>query len=70
VIRLVTKESATHALPSEEFRDQISIDANHFDMVKYDTAYEGKYIVVFTRLKECMNGTVNRDMEPLNKPSY
>jgi hypothetical protein len=54
LIRLVTMESATYAVPKEAFHDQISLDADHSEMVKYDLPSEERYIAVLMRLKECV----------------
>jgi hypothetical protein len=47
-------DSATHAVPNEAFRHQISIDYNHSNMVKYDTPLDTKYVSVLVPLKECV----------------
>jgi hypothetical protein len=56
-VRLVTMASATQAIPSEKFHDQISLDADHSGMVKFNNEYDSKYVSVLVRLKECVENS-------------
>ena len=54
MIRMVTSESATCALPSEAIHMQIPIDADHSTMVKFSDSHDPHYITVRDRLYECV----------------
>jgi hypothetical protein len=52
MVRLVTRESATQAIPGEKFHNQIPIQADHSTMVKYDEDDDGNYTIVRGKLVE------------------
>jgi hypothetical protein len=54
MIRMVTSDSATWALPTEAIHAQIPIDADHSAMVKYCDNHDPHYIAVRDRLYECV----------------
>jgi hypothetical protein len=54
MVRMVTSDSATWALPTEAIHMQIPIDADHFTMVKFSDSYDPHYIAVRGRLYECV----------------
>jgi hypothetical protein len=54
MVRMVTPESATWALPTEAIHMQIPIDADHSTMVKFSDNYDAHYITVRDRLYECV----------------
>jgi hypothetical protein len=54
MIRVVTSDSATWALPTEAIHMQIPIDADHFAMVKYSDNSDHHYRTVRDRLYECV----------------
>ena len=54
IVRMVTSESATWALPTEAIHMQIPIDADHSNMVKYSDNHDPHYITVKVRLCECV----------------
>ena len=56
MIRLVTQESATLALPMHQ---QIAIDADHSKMVKFTNRRDQSYEIVEGRLSECAKGAQN-----------
>lgn len=47
-------ESATQAIPSERVHDQISLNADHSGMVKFNNNFDGNYVSVVVRLRECV----------------
>lgn len=47
---LVEHTSATHAGPNEKNHDQLSIDADHSDIVKFDDESNHNYVVVAERI--------------------
>jgi hypothetical protein len=51
-------DSATYAVPEEAFHNQISLDADHSNMVKYGNPFEESYAAVVTKLKECVQTKV------------
>jgi len=59
MIRVVTQESATFALPNEAIHQQIAIDANHSDMVKFADNCDHHYITVRERLSECVGNALS-----------
>jgi len=59
MIRLVTQESATFALPTEAMHQQIAIDADHSKMVKFTSRYDQSYKIVEGRLSECVKDAPN-----------
>ena len=59
MIRLVTQESATFALPTEAMHQQIAIDADHSKMVKFTNRYDQSYKIVEGRLSECVKEAPN-----------
>jgi hypothetical protein len=54
MVRMVTSDSATWALPTEAIHMQIPIDADHSTMVKFSDNYDPHYITVRDRLYECV----------------
>jgi hypothetical protein len=54
MIRVVAQESATYALPDESACQQIAIDADHSNMVKFTDNCDHHYITVRDRLSECV----------------
>jgi hypothetical protein len=54
MVRMVTRGSATWALPTEAIHMQIPIDADHSTMVKYSDNYDPHYITVRDRLYRCV----------------
>jgi len=54
MIRVVTRESATLALPTEAIHMQIGIDADHSNMVKFTDNCDHHYITVRDRLLDCV----------------
>jgi hypothetical protein len=54
MVRMVTSDSATWALPTEPIHMQIPIDADHSTMVKFSDNYDPHYIAVRDRLYECV----------------
>jgi hypothetical protein len=54
MLRMVTSDSATWALPTEAIHMQIPIDADHSTMVKFSDNYDSHYIIVRNRLYECV----------------
>jgi hypothetical protein len=54
MVRMVTSDSATWALPTEAIHMQIPIDADHSNMVKFSDSYDPHYIAVRDRLYECV----------------
>jgi hypothetical protein len=54
MVRMVTPDSATWALPTEAIHMQIPIDADHSTMVKYSDNYDPHYITVRDRLYKCV----------------
>ncbi|KAI5785472.1 hypothetical protein FPQ18DRAFT_87842 [Pyronema domesticum] len=69
----VTMESATYAIPNEEFHNQISLDSDHSNMVKYDHSSDSGFIIVLTKLKECVHKLQNEssnDKFPHNQPHF
>ena len=54
MVRMVTSESATYALPTEAIHMQIPIDADHSTMVKFSDNYDPTYITVRDRLYDCV----------------
>jgi len=53
-VRVVTRESATFALPTEPIHMQLGIDADHSNMVKFTDNCDHHYITVRDRLSECV----------------
>lgn len=49
---LVEHTSATHAGPNEKNYDQLPIDADHSDIVKFDDLSNPYYIVVAERVRK------------------
>lgn len=47
---MVEHASATFAGPSEMTYDQISIDADHFDIVKFDDQSNPEYLIIASRI--------------------
>jgi len=62
MIRLVTQESATFALPTEAIHMQIGIDADHSNIVKFPDNSDHNYITVRDRLLDCV-GKARRIIE-------
>jgi hypothetical protein len=54
MVRIVTEESATWALPTEANYGRIPIDANHSDMVKFTDRNDRHYMTVLERLHGCV----------------
>ncbi|KAA8894431.1 hypothetical protein FN846DRAFT_819409 [Sphaerosporella brunnea] len=54
MVRIVTEESATWALPTEARYMRIPIDADHSDMVKFTDHDDRHYMTVLNRLHECV----------------
>jgi len=54
MVRVVTRESATFALPTEPIHMQLGIDADHSSMVKFADNSDHHYIRVRDRLSECV----------------
>lgn len=54
ILRSVTMESATYAVPNEESHNQIPLDSDHSNIVKCDHSSDGGFIIVITKLKECV----------------
>jgi hypothetical protein len=54
MVRMVTADSATWALPTEAIHMQIPIDADHSTMVKFSDNYDTHYVTVRDRLYECV----------------
>jgi len=54
MVRMVTADSATWALPTEAIHMQIPIDADHSNIVKFSDNYDHRYIAVRDRLHECV----------------
>jgi hypothetical protein len=52
-------ESATYAVPNEEFHNQIPLDPDHSNIVKYDHSSDDGFIIVLTKLKECVHELQN-----------
>ncbi|KAI5785331.1 hypothetical protein FPQ18DRAFT_309255 [Pyronema domesticum] len=52
ILRSVTMESATYAVPNEESHNQIPLDSDHSNIVKCDHSSDGGFIIVITKLKE------------------
>jgi hypothetical protein len=59
LLRAVTMESATFAVPNEEFHNQIPLDSDHSNIVKYDHPSDDGFIIVLTKLKECVQKLQN-----------
>jgi len=57
MIRLVTPESATYGLPSGPMCQQIPIDADHSNMVKFSDVWDRYYMIVRDALAECVRGS-------------
>jgi hypothetical protein len=53
MMRLVTEESATFAVPTEPVHQQIAIGTGHLDMIKF-SRYDQCYLIVEGRLSECV----------------
>ncbi|KAI5785475.1 hypothetical protein FPQ18DRAFT_87903 [Pyronema domesticum] len=53
-LRFVTMESATYAVPNKQFHNQIALDSDHSNMVKYDHVSDDRFIIVSTKLKKCV----------------
>ncbi|KAI5788556.1 P-loop containing nucleoside triphosphate hydrolase protein [Pyronema domesticum] len=69
----VTRESATYAVPNEEFHNQISLDSDHSNIVKYDQSSDDRFIIVLTKLKEYVHKLQNEfssDKFPHNQPHF
>jgi hypothetical protein len=49
---LVEHTSATHAGPTEKNYDQLAIDADHSDIVKFDDPSNPYYVVVAERVRK------------------
>ena len=47
---VVSRDSATGSAPSENFHDQIAIQANHSEMVKFNSPDNGDYRAVTLRI--------------------
>jgi hypothetical protein len=56
---LVTKESATFAVPTEATHDQISINTNHSRMIQFDSMADQAYMNIVTKLAKCMENGPN-----------
>ena len=54
MVRMVTSDSATWALPTEAIHMQIPIDADHSTMVKFSDNSDPDYSTVRDRLYECV----------------
>jgi hypothetical protein len=54
MLRVVTRESATFALPTEAFHMQLGINADHTNMVKFTDGFDPNYTRVRDRLSECV----------------
>jgi hypothetical protein len=54
MVRMVTSDPATWALPTEAIHMQIPIDAEHSAIVKFSDNYDPHYIAVRERLYECV----------------
>jgi len=54
MVRVVTSDSATWALPTDAIHMQIPIDADHSTMVKFPDNSDPHYITVRDRLYECV----------------
>ena len=49
---LVERTSAIHAGPNEKSHDQLSIDADHSEIVKFDNPSNPDYVVVAERVRK------------------
>jgi hypothetical protein len=54
MVRIVTEESATWALPTETRYMRKPIDADHSDMVKFTDESDRHYMTVLDRLHDCV----------------
>jgi hypothetical protein len=43
----------------KSFHNQISIDSDHSNIVKYDHSSDDRFIIVLTKLKECVQKLQN-----------
>jgi hypothetical protein len=48
---MVPHTSVSYAGPNEKHYDQLSIDANHSDIVKFDDESHPDYLIIQTRIK-------------------
>jgi hypothetical protein len=51
---MVTRDSATCALPDHAIHEQIPIDSDHSNMVKFANVMDPHYITVRDRMRECI----------------
>ena len=54
-VRMVTKESATWFMPKEEVHNQIPINADHSQLVKFASRADHNYRAVSLKLRELVN---------------
>ena len=52
LVRLVDRISATSFCPVEELHDQVPIDTDHLNLVKFDGRHDLNYDTVCSKLKE------------------
>lgn len=52
-------EPATYVVPNDYVHNQIALDADHSNMIKYDNAFKDLFIIVLTKLKECVQNLKN-----------
>ncbi|KAI5788686.1 hypothetical protein FPQ18DRAFT_49826 [Pyronema domesticum] len=57
--RFVAAEPATYVVPNDYVHNQIALDADHSNMIKYDNAFKDLFIIVLTKLKECVQNLKN-----------
>jgi hypothetical protein len=51
-VMMVPQTSATHAGKNEKIYDQLSIDADHSDMVKFSDPSNPDYVIIASRIKQ------------------
>ncbi|KAI5841718.1 hypothetical protein BZA05DRAFT_344772 [Tricharina praecox] len=54
MIRVVTQDSATYALPTDPIHMQLGIDADHLSMVKFTDPFDHRYSIIRERLSQCV----------------
>ena len=58
-IRMVSRVSATHSGPNEKIYDQLSINDDHSNMVKFDSRTNQDYTGIRSRVRDCVKEAPN-----------
>lgn len=54
LVRMVTRDSATYSGPNEKIYQQLNIDADHSDIVKFGSRSNFDYMTVRSKIRECV----------------